>query len=69
LAVSKVMYFVESATLRIIDLNGRLIKFEEVATNASYHKIDVSNLANGKYILQVVGDANNTIESKSFVKF
>jgi len=59
---------IESATLRIIDLNGRLIKFEEVATNASYHKIDVSNLANGKYILQVVGDAN-TIESKSFVKF
>jgi len=58
----------ENASLSVIDLNGRTFMLDEVANGASFIKMDVSDLANGKYILQILNN-NNQIESKSFVKF
>jgi len=53
--------------LKVIDLSGRTVKLEPLVNTSSSYKINVNNLPNGNYILQVLN--NNKIESRPFVKF
>ena len=48
---------IESAVIRIIDLNGRVI-FQEVLLNLQQHLIRSSHLQDGLYFIHVVSDNN-----------
>ena len=44
---------INSGTITLTDLNGRVVLTKEVSTNASEISVDVSNLASGMYTLHV----------------
>jgi len=52
--------------LKIIDNNGKIVKYAK--SNSSISKIDIKNLANGLYYIQIVDVNNNKIGTASFIK-
>ncbi len=58
---------VENGLINIIDLQGRIVRSENVA-GVDFHKITVSNLPNGLYMVEIQADGQRIIEKLSVLK-
>jgi hypothetical protein len=59
----------EAMSIQIADMSGRVVRSADYAAgsyNAAAVKVDVSNLAQGIYMLRIVDGSNNTIETLKF---
>ena len=55
-----------NASLEVIDIVGRKLIEQKIATNNKQLTIDVSSLAKGTYLLNIIDDGNNSIQK--FIK-
>jgi hypothetical protein len=58
---------VNEAVIRVSDIQGRIVISQNIS-NVNFHKMDVSQLANGLYTVSINADGKITTEKLSVLK-